>query len=213
METMGFNPEEHLTKLPMRRKNPKTNEWETDFADYLEVKWRMVWYRQENRENTKTVVRDKIIDTKNRFAYFELEVTDSKGNVEIGVGSETGDDFGDYIEKAYTKAYGRALAALGYGTQFAPELEEGDDVVDSPVKTEDVKTAVPDQDEPMTEPQRRAIFAIYNSMGMSEAQIREIIQKRYNKPEGKMLSKQEASDFIDYLNSLKGRFTGKSISH
>jgi hypothetical protein len=31
---------------------------------------------------------------------------------------------------------GRALAMLGYGTQFAPELDEGDRIVDSPVETE-----------------------------------------------------------------------------
>ena len=124
MSTAQFNPEEHLTKLPLRRKNPKTNTWVTQHADYLEVKWRMVWFRQQNSENTKTILLDKIIDTHNQFAYFELQVTDSKGNVELGVGSETGDDFGDYIEKAYTKAYGRALAALGYGTQFAPELKK-----------------------------------------------------------------------------------------
>ena len=37
-------------------------------------------------------------------------------------------------EKAETKAVGRALAMLGYGTQFAPELDEGERIVDSPVE-------------------------------------------------------------------------------
>ena len=41
-------------------------------------KWRMVWFRNENRENTKTSIRDKIIDPQSRFAYYELEVVDSK---------------------------------------------------------------------------------------------------------------------------------------
>ena len=50
-----------------------------------------------------------------------------------GYGSESVKDFGDYLEKAETKAVGRALAMLGYGTQFAPELDEGDRIVDSPV--------------------------------------------------------------------------------
>ena len=36
--------------------------------------------------------------------------------------------------KAATKATGRALAALGYGTAFAPELDEEERVVDSPVE-------------------------------------------------------------------------------
>ena len=41
--------------------------------------------------------------------------------------------FPDYVEKAETGAIGRALAALGYGTQFAPELNEQHRIVDSPV--------------------------------------------------------------------------------
>jgi hypothetical protein len=40
-----------------------------------------------------------------------------------GWGSETADDFEDYIEKAETKALGRALAALGYGTQFCEDFD------------------------------------------------------------------------------------------
>ncbi len=42
--------------------------------------------------------------------------------------------FSDYIEKAETGAIGRALAALGYGTQFAPEFNEEHRIVDSPVE-------------------------------------------------------------------------------
>jgi hypothetical protein len=51
-----------------------------------------------------------------------------------GHGSESKRDFGDFIEKAETKAVGRALAMLGYGTQFtAAEFDEGERIVDSPV--------------------------------------------------------------------------------
>ncbi|NMB32739.1 MAG: hypothetical protein GX992_00645 [Clostridium sp.] len=199
-----FNPEEHLTKLPLRRRNPRTNTWETQYADYLEIKWRMVWFRQENKENTQTIVLDKTINPNDRFAYFELQVSDSKGNTEVGVGSETGDDFHDYIEKAYTKAYGRALAALGYGTQFAPELEEGERIADSPV---DIKSQeVPggsEQGDSITEPQRRAIYAIYSSMSINEEEMKQIIHDRYHKQDSKYLTKKEASDLIDYLNDLK----------
>ncbi len=202
MDDIGFKVEEHLSQLPVRRKNAKTNTWETIYADYLEVKWRMVWFRHENVEGTRTVIKDKIIDTKNGFAYFELEVTDSKGNIEIGVGSETSSDFKDYIEKAYTKAYGRALAALGYGTQFSSELDEADRIVDSPVsKSEKNDMAV----DPITEPQKKAIYAIYNSLGYSEDKIKKIIQRRYSKPDSKLLTKYEASNLIDYLNSLKSQ--------
>ena len=204
MGTTSFNPEEHLTKLPLRRKNQKTNTWETQFADYLEVKWRMVWFREQNGENTQTSVLDKVIDPNNRFAYFELQVTDSKGNVEVGVGSETGEDFHDYIEKAYTKAYGRALAALGYGTQFAPDLEEGERIADSPVdRSEQKDQEVSEQDNSVTDAQRRAIYAIYNSLDLSEEEMKDILSSRYQKMDSRSLTKKEASDLIDYLNNLK----------
>lgn len=204
MGTTWFNPEEHLTKLPIRRKNHKANTWETQFADYLEVKWRMVWFRDQNKENTQTTVLDKIIDINNRFAYFELQVTDSKGNVEVGVGSETGEDFHDYIEKAYTKAYGRALAALGYGTQFAPELEEGERIADSPVnRVQQDSVDLREQEDFITDPQRRAIYAIYSTLNLSEEEMKDIMATRYNKTDSKLLTKREASDLIDYLNNLK----------
>ncbi len=49
-------------------------------------------------------------------------------------GSESAKDFGDFAEKASTKSLGRALLALGYGTAFAPEMDEGERVVDAPVE-------------------------------------------------------------------------------
>ena len=39
----------------------------------------------------------------------------------------------DYIANGETSAIGRALAALGFGTQHATEFDQGDQVVDSPV--------------------------------------------------------------------------------
>ena len=49
-------------------------------------------------------------------------------------GSETAGDWKDYIEKAQTKSLGRALAAVGYGSQFTDdEFAEGERIVDSPV--------------------------------------------------------------------------------
>jgi len=42
--------------------------------------------------------------------------------------------FADFREKAETGAIGRALALIGYGTQFcADELDEGARIVDSPI--------------------------------------------------------------------------------
>ena len=50
--------------------------------------------------------------------------------------SETKKGFADFIEKAETGAIGRALAMLGYGTQFTgDELDEGLRLADSPTQT------------------------------------------------------------------------------
>jgi hypothetical protein len=57
-----------------------------------------------------------------------------EGALATGYGSETKSDFGDFIEKAETKAIGRALAALGLGTQFCDDFAEGDSVTDAPVQ-------------------------------------------------------------------------------
>lgn len=74
------------------------------------------------------------LDIEKGVAIFKATVTDEQGGIGVGHGSESVKDFGDYIEKAETKAIGRALASLGFGTQFAPEFCEGDRVVDSPVE-------------------------------------------------------------------------------
>jgi hypothetical protein len=53
-------------------------------------------------------------------------VTKPAHRLRAGDKMETRDDFADFVEKAETGAIGRALAMCGYGTQFAPELSEGD---------------------------------------------------------------------------------------
>lgn len=112
-----FDPNEHLMKLKGK--------------DYLEVKWRLVWFREEHPTGSITATPINIGD---KSALFQATVTDSNGAVAIAHGSETEKDFKDFIEKAETKAIGRALAWLGYGTQFAPELTEGERLADAPVQ-------------------------------------------------------------------------------
>jgi hypothetical protein len=68
------------------------------------------------------------------IAIFRATVTIPGAGSATDYGSETPKDFGDFIEKAATKALGRALAQLGYGTQFVGfELDENTRIVDSPV--------------------------------------------------------------------------------
>jgi hypothetical protein len=115
---MPFSANEHMIKMKGK--------------DYLEVKWRLVWFREDHP--------DWCIDTECKeqdqdHAIFKAIICDESGiQKSAGHGSESKKDFADFLEKAETKAVGRALAMLGYGTQFAAdELDEGERIVDSPV--------------------------------------------------------------------------------
>jgi len=113
-----FNPMEHMMQLKGK--------------DYLQVQWRLVWFREDHPDwviNTDCVTCDA------EHAIFKATISDENGmQKSAGHGSESKKDFADFLEKAETKAVGRALAMLGYGTQFAAdELDEGERIVDSPV--------------------------------------------------------------------------------
>jgi len=114
-----FNPAAHLIKLKG--------------GEYLPVKWRLYWFRQEYPQGT---IETRLVEfnREKQFALFCAQVSDGRGGMATGYGSESAVDFADYIEKAETKAIGRALAALGFGTQFALELDEGARIVDAPVE-------------------------------------------------------------------------------
>jgi uncharacterized protein (DUF3820 family) len=115
-----FNPKEHLMDLKGKA--------------YLQVMWRLVWFRDEHPLwNIDTKMEH--YDPQGNHAIFSAKIYDENGmQKSAGYGSESIKDFKDFIEKAETKAIGRALAMLGYGTQFAPELDEGERIVDSPVE-------------------------------------------------------------------------------
>lgn len=113
-----FNPKEHLIDLKGK--------------SYLQVMWRLVWFRDEK---PLWAIDTKLEQLSEKHAVFSAKIYDENGSLKsAGYGSESVNDFRDFIEKAETKAVGRALAMLGYGTQFAPELDEGERIVDSPVE-------------------------------------------------------------------------------
>jgi hypothetical protein len=124
-----FDPNDHLINLNGR--------------DYLNVQNRLLWFVRDQRAlivaglaTAPYVVQTAIVehDRESGYAHFRTYVRDVLGNEVTMYGSETARDFADYAEKASTKSLGRALLALGYGTAFAPEIDEGERVVDSPVE-------------------------------------------------------------------------------
>lgn len=123
---MAFNPREHLMDLKGK--------------EYLQVMWRLVWFREDK---PGWCILTELVEREEGFALFRASIADEDGEVKAtAFGSETVKDFRDYIEKAETKAVGRALAMLGYGTQFtATELDEGERIVDSPVAKPKAKPA------------------------------------------------------------------------
>ncbi len=111
-----FNPHDHL--IDIRGKS------------YLEVKWRLVWLRQEHPDWTiatelltsadPVVVRATIADAAGRVL--------ATGHAEYPRGRPY-----PAVMKCETAAIGRALAHCGFGTQFGGEDVEEAGLVDAPV--------------------------------------------------------------------------------
>jgi hypothetical protein len=100
--------------------------------EYLEVKYRLVWFREDHPD---WAIETELLSVSEESAYARATIKDSQGRV-IATSHkfESKIGFSDFIEKAETGAIGRALALIGYGTQFcADELDEGERIVDSPV--------------------------------------------------------------------------------
>jgi len=143
----AFNPNDHVMQLKSKQ----------GAQDYLPVQWRLVWFRADHPQGTieteivhldldketeeetyawsnETRRSEKVIKTAKGMAIFRATVRDGKGGIATGTKMEKAASFPDWLEKAETGAIGRALAALGYGTQFAgEELNESHRIVDSPV--------------------------------------------------------------------------------
>lgn len=185
---MVFNPNEHLLKIQGK--------------EYLPVRWRLVWFHDATTSKAGYVTVELEHDRQNGFAKFFTIAWDGDGDewrhtnirgvevdvcgrVATGEGSETRADFNDYYEKAATKALGRALAGLSFGTQFAPEMDEKQRVADSPVErhpaqqgqqrsaqprqapmlAEVPKSDLPDDGTPASEQQKQSLQKLYIALG------------------------------------------------
>jgi hypothetical protein len=120
-EIVTFDPNTKLTNLKGK--------------DYLEVKWRIVWFRDEH---PKGQISTEVVHFDNAAAAVRAIVLTEDGTV-LGTGmaacDRTAAPQGRYLEKAETSAIGRALGIAGYGTQFTgEELAEDDHLSDSPVE-------------------------------------------------------------------------------
>jgi len=121
-----FDPKPHLIRLPRRVKDRQTGQVTTVYDDYLEVKWRLVWFR-ERFPHGVLITEEVCVDLERGYARYRCVVEDGEGGKATRFGTETTAGFADYVERAETRAVGRALAALGIGTQFVgQDVTEGD---------------------------------------------------------------------------------------
>jgi len=106
--------------------------------DYLMVAYRLQWLN-EVVENYDIQTELLSVSDDQTIAKASVIIFDKKGNPlkrATATKRETKSDFSDHTEKAETSAVGRALAMLGFGTQFAlADLDEGERLADSPLST------------------------------------------------------------------------------
>lgn len=98
--------------------------------DYIQVAHRVVWFREEH---PKGLISTSMIKLETDYAIFKSEICVDDTILSTAHGREDSKHFIDFIEKAETKAIGRALALCGYGTAHAPEFDEKERIVDSPL--------------------------------------------------------------------------------
>jgi hypothetical protein len=129
-----FDPAKYVTRLEHKAKSGKVFS-----TDYLEVKWRLVWLREVDPQ---AVIETEHIRIDDVAAIFKARVTLSTGGSATGYGNVNAGEFPDYIGKCETVALGRALAALGFGTQFAGDFQE-ERIADSPVRRPAARSVAP----------------------------------------------------------------------
>ncbi|MDQ3043985.1 MAG: hypothetical protein M3R06_02365 [Chloroflexota bacterium] len=206
-ERIPFEPSRYLTKV--------------NGADYLEVKWRLVWLRATHQD---AKIETEMVNLADNVAVFRAKVELPNGGSATGWGTESAGDFRDFIEKAETKALGRALAALGFGTQFCPDFEFGASagrVVDAPIdfastrgrRLLDTSASADESQSPMEIPTATArqvnfIHAIAREAGLSDQAVQAESNEAYGRPI-EALGRADASEFIE---RLQARRTGASLA-
>jgi hypothetical protein len=191
-----FNPQEHISII--------------DGGAYLEVKWRLVWLREAHPD---AVIETEMVESSRDHAIFKAFVKLPDGASATGWGSEYREQFHNFIEAAETKSLGRALAALGFGTQFAGDLgtdRGGFGLSDAPVKLHAVGGETNGSQaqgyqqaelEP-TDRQRKLIDVLRSQLNLTPAELDEIAEQHAGAPMG-TIGRKGVSSLITELQRLK----------
>lgn len=190
-EKTPFEPSKYITKV--------------NGGDYLEVKWRLVWFRNEHPDGE---IETQLASHEDDVAVFRAKVAIPGGGSATGWGSEAASDFRDYLEKAETKALGRALAALGYGTQFCPDFEFGaavSRIVDSPIDLNGTRMRRDQRAETAsiaTPRQIKFLHAIAREAGLSQDELEAEAQESFGCAVDS-LGRRDASALIERLQQRR----------
>jgi len=195
-----MNPKEKIIKITRRDKDTGV----VTQSDYLEVKWRRVWFNEEHPD-WKILIDVKMFPENDipKACLAKAEIYNDKNElVTIGWGYSTVEMFKRFVEKACTAAEGRALASIGYGTQWAEEYYEDTDsaenLVDSPV----IKNAVEViQEEQATTAQKEFVKKLVKDKKQEEilSMLKEVKAESID-----TLNKTQASILINKLKGIGG---------
>lgn len=164
--------------------------------DYLEVKWRIAWMRSEHPD---AIMDTDLVSHLDDRAIMRAIVTLPGGGSATGWGSETATSFENYIEKAETKAIGRALTALGYGTPVA-ETEEPEQI--GQMQRTPTRPGQQPNSFLATPPQKSRLQRIAAELQMSSADLDSLVQQHVGSSLAN-LNKRQASGMIEMLEARR----------
>lgn len=179
MAQQPFDPNHYISKVKGR--------------DYLEVKWRIHWMRNDHPD---AILETDLASHENGRAVMRARVTFPNGASATGWGSETIESSEAYIEKAETKAIGRALTALGYGTPVNADSEiAGNGPQQRPAQSQPGTHLA-------TPPQRTHIQRLAREINLDETALNTLVHQHTGNNLAS-INKRQASGIIDLLESRR----------
>lgn len=189
--------------------------------EYLQVAHRIQWFREEKQD---WVIETNFIRLEENYAVCKATILDNEKNIKsMAHKREDKQHFADFMEKSETGAIGRALALLGYGTQFtADELDEGKRIVDAPLnktpqnETKSMNSGVLNKNNIVTpkqpkinafksisDEQRKLAFALANGLGWSQELTKEKWVEWTEKESSKDWTPEDFKLVIDKMKAAK----------
>jgi hypothetical protein len=183
-------------------------------ADYLPVSERLVWLRSEHPNAILETFHIRLDDG---GAIFRCRIELPTGAVSVGHGSETPDDFTDYIEKSESKAIGRALATLGFGAQFVldaegrpPRAQRSQEPAKRPQGSNPPKAPAPPASGAPSGPvgliqaqQRNAVLSIMVADALDDDFLKGFLAEHFGTSDLESLSGAQAGELIRFLQQRR----------